>query len=51
MSAIKPDMTGTPEAVIKTYQLLDLNAAQLELINHVAVLARKNFAPRAAGYD
>jgi alkylation response protein AidB-like acyl-CoA dehydrogenase len=44
-------MTTTPAAVNNTYELLDLSAGQQELINRVAVLARENFAARAAGYD
>jgi alkylation response protein AidB-like acyl-CoA dehydrogenase len=34
-----------------TYSLLELTDQQQELINRVSVLARENFAPRAAEYD
>ena len=34
-----------------TYSLLELSDQQQELINRVGVLARENFAPRAAEYD
>ena len=34
-----------------TYSLLELTEHQQELINRVGVLARENFAPRAAEYD
>ncbi|HEX6043902.1 MAG TPA: acyl-CoA dehydrogenase family protein, partial [Pyrinomonadaceae bacterium] len=34
-----------------TYGQLELTAEQQELINRVSVLARENFAPRAAEYD
>src|SRR5213075_1897474 len=44
-------MTTTPAAVNQTYDLLDLSFEQQELINRVAVLARENFAARAAQYD
>ena len=33
------------------YAQLDLSAEQQDLINRVSVLARENFAPRAAEYD
>lgn len=44
-------MTTTPAAINQTYNLLDLSSEQQELINLVAVLARENFAARAAEYD
>ena len=44
-------MTTTPAAINHTYNLLDLSSEQQELINRVAVLARENFAARAAEYD
>ncbi|HXQ74417.1 MAG TPA: acyl-CoA dehydrogenase family protein [Pyrinomonadaceae bacterium] len=44
-------MTTTPAAINNTYNLLDLSSEQQELINRVAVLARENFAARAAEYD
>ena len=44
-------MTTTPAAINNTYDLLDLSNEQQELINRVAVLARENFAARAAEYD
>ena len=44
-------MTTTPAAINQTYNLLDLSSEQQELINRVAVLARENFAARAAEYD
>ncbi|HKV36051.1 MAG TPA: acyl-CoA dehydrogenase family protein [Pyrinomonadaceae bacterium] len=44
-------MTTTPAAINNTYSLLDLSSEQQELINRVAVLARENFAARAAEYD
>src|SRR5262245_9927214 len=44
-------MTTSPAAVNQTYELLDLNVEQQELINRVAVLARENFAARTAHYD
>src|SRR5688500_17004548 len=44
-------MTTTTAAINRTYGLLDLSAEQQELINRVGVLARENFAARAAGYD
>jgi len=44
-------MTTTPAALNKTYEQLDLDGAQQELIARVAVLARENFAARAARYD
>src|SRR5688572_12590840 len=34
-----------------TYNQLELNSEQQELINRVSVLARENFAERAAEYD
>src|SRR5215813_3333169 len=36
---------------IDAYTQLDLNAGQQDLINRTGVLARENFAPRAAEYD
>jgi alkylation response protein AidB-like acyl-CoA dehydrogenase len=47
-------MTTTPAAINQTpgiYALLDLSHEQQELINRVAMLARENFATRAAEYD
>jgi alkylation response protein AidB-like acyl-CoA dehydrogenase len=44
-------MTTTPAALNKAYEQLDLDGAQQELIARVAVLARENFAARAARYD
>jgi alkylation response protein AidB-like acyl-CoA dehydrogenase len=44
-------MTTTPAAINHTYDLLDLSSEQQEFINRVAVLARENFAARAAEYD
>lgn len=44
-------MTTTPAAINHNYNLLDLSSEQQELINRVAVLARDNFAGRAAKYD
>src|SRR5688500_2696149 len=44
-------MTTTTAAINRTYGLLDLSAEQQELISRVGVLARENFAARAAGYD
>lgn len=47
-------MTTTPAAInnaLGMYALLDLSLEQQELINRVAVLARENFAARAAEYD
>lgn len=47
-------MTTTPTAINNApgiYALLDLSLEQQELINRVAVLARENFAARAAEYD
>jgi alkylation response protein AidB-like acyl-CoA dehydrogenase len=44
-------MTTTPAAINHTYNLLDLSSEQQDLINRVAVLARENFAARAAQYD
>jgi len=41
----------TTAAINRTYDLLDLSLEQQELINRVAVLARDNFAARAAEYD
>jgi alkylation response protein AidB-like acyl-CoA dehydrogenase len=41
----------TTAAINRTYDLLDLRLEQQELINRVAVLARENFAARAAEYD
>ncbi|HEX3188044.1 MAG TPA: acyl-CoA dehydrogenase family protein [Pyrinomonadaceae bacterium] len=41
----------TTDSKNDTYGLLELNEKQQELINRVCVLARENFAPRAAGYD
>jgi len=41
----------TTDSKNDTYGLLELNEKQQELINRVSVLARENFAPRAAGYD
>jgi alkylation response protein AidB-like acyl-CoA dehydrogenase len=44
-------MTTSPAAINQSYDLLDLNAEQQEIINRVAVLARENFAARAPRYD
>jgi alkylation response protein AidB-like acyl-CoA dehydrogenase len=44
-------MTTSPAAINHNYDVLDLNPEQQELINRVAVLARENFAARAATYD
>jgi alkylation response protein AidB-like acyl-CoA dehydrogenase len=44
-------MTTTAAAINRTYDLLDLSLEQQEIINRVAVLARENFAARAAEYD
>ncbi len=44
-------MTTTAAALNRTYDLLDLSVEQQEIINRVAVLARENFAARAAEYD
>lgn len=47
-------MTTTPAAINQTpeiYSLLDVSSNQQEIINRVAVLARENFAARAANYD
>ena len=41
----------TTDSKNDTYGLLELNETQQELINRVSVLARENFAPRAAAYD
>jgi alkylation response protein AidB-like acyl-CoA dehydrogenase len=41
----------TSAATNRTYDLLDLTLEQQEIINRVAVLARENFASRAAEYD
>ena len=41
----------TTESKIDTYSQLDLTTEQQDLINRVSVLARENFAPRAAEYD
>ncbi|HSE19508.1 MAG TPA: acyl-CoA dehydrogenase family protein [Pyrinomonadaceae bacterium] len=43
-------MIGT-ESKTGSYSQLDLSTGQQELINRVSVLARENFAPRAAEYD
>jgi alkylation response protein AidB-like acyl-CoA dehydrogenase len=43
--------TTTSAAINRTYDLLNLNLRQQEVINQVAVLARDNFAPRAAEND
>lgn len=44
-------MTTTPAAINHNYNLLDLSSEQQDVINRVAVLARENFAARAAEYD
>src|SRR5690242_11754269 len=44
-------MTTTQAAINQTYELLDLSDAGRQIINRVAVLARENFAARAATYD
>lgn len=41
----------TSESKTDPYSQLDLSPPQQELINRVSVLARQNFAPRAAEYD
>jgi len=41
----------TTDSKNDTYGLLELNETQQDLINRVSVLARENFAPRAAAYD
>src|SRR4026209_1335860 len=41
----------TTATKIDAYSQLDLSAEQQDLINRVVVLARDNFAPRAAEYD
>jgi alkylation response protein AidB-like acyl-CoA dehydrogenase len=41
----------TTESRTYTYNQLELTSEQQELINRVSVLARENFAPRAAEYD
>jgi alkylation response protein AidB-like acyl-CoA dehydrogenase len=41
----------TTDSKNDTYGLLELNEKQQELINRMSVLARENFAPRAAAYD
>ena len=41
----------TADSKNDTYSQLELNAGQQDLINRVSVLARENFAPRAAEYD
>lgn len=41
----------TTDSNYDTYNQLELNNEQQELINRVSVLARDNFAPRAAEYD
>src|SRR5690349_23175882 len=44
-------MTTSQAASNQTNELLDLSDAGRQIINRVAVLARENFAARAAGYD
>ena len=41
----------TTDSKNDTYSLLELTDKQRELINRMSVLARENFAPRAAEYD
>src|SRR5215218_2793795 len=41
----------TADSKTDTYTQLELTAEQQEPINRVAMLARENFAPRAAEYD
>src|SRR5690349_3633221 len=41
----------TTATKIDAYAQLDLSATQQDLINRVSVLAKENFAPRAAEYD
>jgi len=41
----------TTDSKNDTYSLLELTDKQRELINRLSVLARENFAPRAAEYD
>src|SRR5215213_6040734 len=41
----------TTDSSNDTYSQLELTGEQQELINRVSVLARENFAPRAADYD
>jgi alkylation response protein AidB-like acyl-CoA dehydrogenase len=41
----------TTDSKNDTYGLLELDEKQQDLINRVSVLARENFAPRAASYD
>ena len=41
----------TTDSKYDTYNQLELTSEQQELINRIGVLARENFAPRAAEYD